>query len=220
MRLASQVEKHEKLIAQFNPDRIAKLEERLAALEKKTGPIQFEERSRTLTLSGVNVQIVNGLKRTQSKNGLGNLIIGYNEESNRMRAIAASDRADYDRLRSGSHNVVVGTKHVYTSVGGLVAGYKNGIHGPYSTVTGGHLNQALGGASSISGGKGLSVKGRYEWAAGNYRFRHPNVSPAPVDPYPYPVDAVEAVEAQEEAYETDADMVQSTEASFLERLLQ
>jgi len=64
-----------------------------------------------ITFSGVNVHVVNGTGTTDGTvNGLGNLIVGYNET-----------RGSGDD-RSGSHNIVVGSEHNYSSYGGLVAG--------------------------------------------------------------------------------------------------
>ena len=79
--------------------------------------------STTMLFSGVNVQIVNGLGATNgneanptsltpdgtSVNGLGNLIVGYNEGDDTM-------------FRTGSHNVIVGFQQSYSSFSGLVLG--------------------------------------------------------------------------------------------------
>ncbi|HCG28775.1 MAG TPA: hypothetical protein DEU95_03285, partial [Chloroflexi bacterium] len=77
----------------------------------------------TALFSGCNVQIINGQGSTATVNGKGNLIVGYNE-----------DNGD---TRTGSHNVVVGSSHTYSSYGGLVAGYDNIISGDYASVSGG-----------------------------------------------------------------------------------
>ncbi|MCP3919120.1 MAG: hypothetical protein GY711_26555 [bacterium] len=71
---------------------------------------------RTLRISNVNVQIVNGVGATNGvpdlpnqtvTNGLGNLIVGYNELGN----------PDGDE-RTGSHNLIVGARHTCTGFGG------------------------------------------------------------------------------------------------------
>jgi hypothetical protein len=109
----------------------------------------------TLRISGVNVQIVNGLEATNGypvdpfeedpelteTNGLGNLIVGYNEPG----------QPDGD-LRTGSHNVVVGTRHNFTSFGGLVVALENAITAPYAAVSGGVQNVASAKYASVSGG--------------------------------------------------------------------
>ena len=51
----------------------------------------------TVRFTGVNVQIVNGLDDTETINGAGNLIVGYNEPPN-------------DADRTGSHNLVGGNR--------------------------------------------------------------------------------------------------------------
>ena len=64
----------------------------------------------TVWFEAVNVLVVNGLGSTDSINGLGNLSVGYDEPR-----FPASDK-------SGSHNLIVGPFHNYSSYGGFVAG--------------------------------------------------------------------------------------------------
>jgi hypothetical protein len=93
----------------------------------------------TIQFSGVNVQILNGEGKTASKNGAGNLIVGYDETPG---------------TQTGSHNVVLGTEgQIYTSWGSLLAGTSNAATGEYSSVTGGGRNTASGEDSSVSGGE-------------------------------------------------------------------
>src|SRR5215813_3969125 len=73
-----------------------------------------------VVITGANLRIVNGLGNTELTNGLGNLIVGYNE------ARLPGDGPD---MRTGSHNVVVGERHNFTSYGGLVVGNFNEISG-------------------------------------------------------------------------------------------
>src|SRR5262245_48136418 len=74
------------------------LAKRLAALEYKlkyvTGGVN------EVVITGANLRIVNGLGSTETTNGLGNLIIGYNELRN--------DPGSAD-VRTGSHNIVTGS---------------------------------------------------------------------------------------------------------------
>lgn len=106
----------------------------------------------TVLFSGVNVQIVNGTGSTGGRvNGNGNLIVGYNQTRD------GSDEIE----RTGSHNIIVGDGHDYTSYGGLVAGLSNTISGAYSTVTGGLRNTASGDYSAVSGGHFKSAEGLY-----------------------------------------------------------
>jgi len=97
----------------------------------------------------VNVQVVNGTGKTgEIKNGLGNLIVGYQELREADKYSATDDTND----RSGSHNLVVGSGNNYSIWGGQVAGYRNAISGHLSTVSGGEHNTASGMYSTVSGG--------------------------------------------------------------------
>ena len=94
-------------------------------------------------IEGANLHVVNGTGSTDGEvNGLGNVIIGYNEP-----------RANFDNDRSGSHMLVVGKYNNYSSFGGIVVGFHNETSGiGYSSVSGGSNNEASGLWSSISGG--------------------------------------------------------------------
>ena len=102
-----------------------------------------------LFLDGVNLHIRNGLGITFGEvNGLGNLIVGYNE-----------DVVDSPQPRGGSHNLVVGPFHSYSSFGGLVAGLQNTVSGQYASVTGGQSNTAAGVFASATGGEDNTAEG-------------------------------------------------------------
>jgi hypothetical protein len=119
--------------------------------------------------SGANVQVVSGAGSTGAPvNGLGNLIVGYNANTGA-------------HARTGSHNVVVGDEHTYTSYAGAVFGETNTISGPAATVTGGAFNEASGDAASVAGGEdnhatgeeasvgggqGNFAVGEYAWVGG------------------------------------------------------
>jgi hypothetical protein len=94
-----------------------------------------------IVITGANLRIVNGLQGTATANGLGNLLVGYNEL-----------RDDGDNERSGSHNVVVGLGHNFSSFGGLVVGRQNAIRGAFASVSGGFDNTASGASASVNGG--------------------------------------------------------------------
>jgi hypothetical protein len=101
----------------------------------------------TVRFTGCNVQVVNGMDDTETINGAGNLIVGYNEF---REGILYGDPPENDR--TGSHNVVGGTGNNYLSHGGLVVGFQNTISGSHASVSGGGGHNASGFASSISGG--------------------------------------------------------------------
>jgi hypothetical protein len=106
------------------------------------------------TFSGMNVQVVSGSGSTDGTvNGVGNLIVGYNEDG------AAA-------TRTGSHNLVVGIDHEYTSFGGLVAGAVNTISAAFASVSGGTRNTASGLASSVSGGDENTASANYSNVSG------------------------------------------------------
>ena len=94
-----------------------------------------------LTLSGENLHIVNGEGATDTINGLGNLILGYNDSNSSLTA-----------FNVGSHNLVLGRANLYASYGGIVGGVNNIISGAYATVLGGHTNVASGDWSFVYGG--------------------------------------------------------------------
>jgi hypothetical protein len=134
-----------------------------SSLEALFTYLTVDDTSDTLTFSGANLYVNNGAGATASTNGYGNLVIGYNE-----------DGSGY--ARTGSHNLVVGPEHSWTSYGGLIAGYNNTVTGAYSSVTGGYYSTASGYSSSVSGGAFNTASaltssvsgGRYSTASGSY----------------------------------------------------
>jgi hypothetical protein len=121
--------------------------------------------------TGCNVNVRDGSGDTAgATNGLGNLIIGYNEDPGPPN------------VRTGSHNLIVGPDHSWNSYGGLVAGYKNTISGPFASavgvsntasgygasVSGGSYNTAGGISSSVSGGYYNYAGGRLSSVSGGY----------------------------------------------------
>jgi hypothetical protein len=144
---------------------------------------------RSALFTGVNVQITNGAGSTETINGLGNLIVGYDEDNLGSQppglfsppTPVCSDGTYTNQFtcenaglvwannqHTGSHNLVIGWGHTYTSYGGLVAGFSNAVNrasasasggaygtasGPYSSVSGGSWNTANAESSSVSGGQ-------------------------------------------------------------------
>jgi hypothetical protein len=108
-----------------------------------------------LSFSGMNVQVVDGSGTTPGAIGLGNLIVGYNENS-----VGAT--------RTGSHNLVVGRNHEYTGFAGLVAGYNNTLSANEASVTGGYQNTASGYRSSVTGGIQNTASGTDSSVGGGY----------------------------------------------------
>ncbi len=145
---------------------LTSLDSRLRAIEGKTQFMSADATAKTTKFSGCNVCIVNGLGATNGytpdptsadpslvqTNGLGNLILGYNES--------------FGEARTGSHNLVLGTHNAYTSFSGVVAGADNTISAPFASIYGGVVNTAdvycgtvLGGISNRAGGTYSCVSG-------------------------------------------------------------
>jgi hypothetical protein len=139
------------------PEDTKGLEPRVAALE--TVLTHFHREGNEVILKRTNLRIVNGLGRTDCTgegqpipdcpNGLGNLIVGYNEPR----------PGGFENIRTGSHNVVVGRWHNFSRFGGLVVGHSNTISGDYAVVSGGYRNEARGRDAVVSGGVGNEARG-------------------------------------------------------------
>jgi hypothetical protein len=151
---------------------VTDLQSRVSTLEATLSKVSYDPSGLngkpTLKISGANVQIVSGSGSTDGTvNGLGNLIIGYDEHP-----------PAYDQ--TGSHNLVLGYGQKFTSWGGVSAGVYNTLSGPFSdvfgvfntassggsSITGGESNTASGGNSSVSGGASSTASGNYSSVSG------------------------------------------------------
>jgi hypothetical protein len=93
----------------------------------------------TIKFSGANMQVVSGAAKETEINGLGNLIVGNDEEP---------------AAQTGSNNLLLGTfKQSFTSYGGFLAGERNTVSAGSASVSGGDYNVASGVRSSVSGGQ-------------------------------------------------------------------
>jgi len=111
--------------------------------------------ARTLRVSGVNLQVVNGSGQTDGTlNGVGNLILGYSEP----------EPNGFDRR--GSHNLVIGPRHTFSSVAGIVAGYDSVVSAPYATVLGGSNNTASAYFATVCGGTDNAASDAYTTVLG------------------------------------------------------
>jgi hypothetical protein len=129
------------------------LAQRVAALEDLLK--HFSRKGNEVFITGANLHLVNGLGSTDCgpeddpipdcPNGLGNLIVGYNEPRDPILG---------ETIRTGSHNVVVGQFHNFSRFGGIVVGNSNTISGDFAVVSGGQDNTASGLAAAVSGGAG------------------------------------------------------------------
>ncbi len=126
---------------------VENLDARLTALEEQVPDCLSEDDNADAVFEACNVRVLSGSGATDGAvNGEGNLIIGYNE---------SSDGED----RSGSHNLVIGPGHSYSSYGGFVAGLGNTVSGIYASVTGGTSNTASSQYSSVAGGNANTASG-------------------------------------------------------------
>jgi hypothetical protein len=122
----------------------------VAALRDILAVIRFDAAAKEVVITGANLRLVNGLGATATTNGLGNFIVGYNEPRSFPGAVDT---------HTGSHNVVVGREHNFSSFGGLVVGLQNEIFGAFASVSGGRGSRASGLSAAVSGGSG-------NWAMG------------------------------------------------------
>jgi hypothetical protein len=116
--------------------RVGAIERTLTHVTSVTGAGGLPE----VRITGANLRLVNGLRATATSNGLGNLLVGYNEPR------------QGGNVETGSHNVVVGQGHNFSSFGGVVVGRQNEISGAFAAVSGGFDNTASGASAAISGG--------------------------------------------------------------------
>lgn len=169
----------------------------LIAVNQHVSMVELHGRP-TVRFSGVNVQVVNGTGNTETSNGTGNLIVGYDrlragnypeyfqEECSvgttypdqpletRQECEAAWGKWQLDH-KSGSHYLVIGDWHNYTKWSGIVSGIGSTANGRAASVTGGLYNRASNFGASVSGGifghafgTGASVSGGNEGRAGAY----------------------------------------------------
>ena len=134
------------------------IEQRVAVLESKLRYLVTG--AGAMVISGANLHIRSGTGKTNSANGLGNLILGYNE----LRALN-SDGTD-PNVRTGSHNLVLGVRNSYRSYGGIVAGDTNEVSGGFASVLGGSQNTASAYYASVSGGRGNTASGQWSSVSG------------------------------------------------------
>ena len=136
----------------------------------------------TALFRGINVQIVNGTGDTQTVNGMGNLIVGYNRPStgsficsigaaDSEAACLASGGIWAQSHKSGSHNIVGGDFNSYSSWGGLVLGLENALSAPYAAILAGARNRAGASFASVSGGSYNTASGIYSSVSAGFANR-------------------------------------------------
>lgn len=143
--------------------------------------------------SGINVQLTNGAGEFGGTNGLGNLIVGYGGHRDAGDKVCsrlappAVDQTDCESRggiwalnhKTGSHNVLIGRKHSYSSNGALlvgtnnansrgdvVTGVQNDVIPGQAVVLGGYNNSNIGGGVIIGGADNEKNAGPYSVIAG------------------------------------------------------
>jgi uncharacterized coiled-coil protein SlyX len=107
-------------------------------------------------VTGANLYIQSGDgSTTGSVNGLGNLIVGYDED-------------DGGNDKSGSHNLILGPNHDYTSYSGIVSGQGNASEATYASVIGGTSSTADASYAVVVGGYAASASGSYSAIFGGW----------------------------------------------------
>jgi hypothetical protein len=175
--------------------RLAEIESRLAAVETENASLRsqvqaqetrlanlesllvhFSRSGNEITISGANLNIVNGMGNTETTNSLGNLVIGYNE----------SRGPEEPDIRTGSHMLVIGRWNDFSSFAGIVtgsynettaryasiiSGFRSIASGNWSTVTGGAENVASRDFAAVSGGLVNEASGFASWVGGGAQNR-------------------------------------------------
>ena len=154
-------------------DLISDLVDRIAVLENKLAKITVSEDGNQIYVTGANLHVRSGNDTTDGAvNGLGNVIIGYDEartfyscslgwEYIDQASCEENDGQWWMSNKTGSHNLVIGKDHNYSSLGGIVAGRLNTISNEYASVSAGEYNIASGRLSSVSGGTNNTARGFY-----------------------------------------------------------
>lgn len=155
------VQSNEKSKKEALEGKIAELTQRVADLEAKLRFVSVTTESMSglvgphMIFEGVNIHVRSGsgstsdnIARGEPLTGLGNLVIGYNE-------IIPSTPMP----RTGSHNLIIGPWHSYSSYSSLISGSNNKTSAPFTSITGGAYNVASGTHSSIGGGSGNEASG-------------------------------------------------------------
>lgn len=161
-RLTALEEENERLVLQVAEMQVSlddansqstQLDTRVEQVEELLTCVDFDSANLNLIVESCNLIVRDGSGSTASTTGLGNLIIGYDADES------------LSKDKSGTHNLIVGDEHEYSSYGGLVAGRANSVHGPYASVTGGRNNIAGLDYASVSGGNGVTASVVDAWAA-------------------------------------------------------
>jgi len=171
---------------------IAALQATIGSLSTSTGNLNnqvaelidrlkhYKRLGNDVVLFGANLYVQSGVP-TGVLNSLGNIVVGYNGsrgfsggydlhcslgEYLDQNSCENADGIWARNHKIGSHNIIIGDEHNYSSYGGLVAGNGNTISRKFASVIGGRKNTASGIGSSISGGQNNTASGPYSSVSG------------------------------------------------------
>jgi hypothetical protein len=128
-------------------NKVSSIDTRVSDLEQKTQDMsrKLVDGQYSVVFDDVNVHIRNGQGTSSNTDQDGNLIIGYNENPG---------------TQSGSHNLVIGDGHTFSSYGGIVAGEDHEITAKYASVVGGLDNHATAAHATVAGGTDNIASGK------------------------------------------------------------
>ena len=138
-------------VLQFMQTQITSLQSQVASLEAAAIPglvdyVSVDDLSHTVLISGANFQVVNGSESQLSENALGNIVVGYNPV----------DSVEQNDLRTGSHNLILGSGQTYLGSCNIIGGNGNQTNGDFGIVSG-LTNEYSGyGGGMIGGSQNLS----------------------------------------------------------------
>jgi hypothetical protein len=159
---------------------IATLQAQVAQLQADSVPglgdyLTVDTTTDSVVFEGANVFVQSGSgSTTGAVNGLGNLILGYDEDLYDVYG------ASYANDRSGSHNLVIGPYNTYSSYCAFVAGYWNNATAPYASIIAGYGSNATGTNAVVVGGYNNQATGSYSLAAGGLSVEATNTYSAAV----------------------------------------
>ena len=138
-------------VLQFMQTQITSLQAQVASLEAAAIPglvdyVSVDDLSHTVLISGANFQVVNGSESQLSENALGNIVVGYNPV----------DSVEQIDLRTGSHNLILGSGQTYLGSCNIIGGNGNQTNGDFGIVSGltneysGYGGGMIGGSQNVS----------------------------------------------------------------------
>jgi hypothetical protein len=165
------------------PANLASLEGRLESLETENEALSSSVDEMTATLAGVrregttlvfegmNLQLLNGPIGDMETNGLGNLIVGHNEEPGTQSGSANIVIGSQRQAFTSYGDIIGGAFNEGTARGALVTGLQNKAGGNYAGLLGGRFNEATEESTAVVGGAEDKATEIYAVAVGGRKNR-------------------------------------------------